>query len=370
MGRLIRFLAVFVVLAAVGLGGYAWIQGRSTVGPGFETVQVEQGDIVEKAVAVGQIEPRFKFQVKSKIAGIVRKTYVEVGDKVKPGDPLIEIVPDPTPTELVEAERALESAESAYRLAEAEWDRQHRLSDDGIASRDAAEASREAWEQARIELERRRDALQLVREGRIQGRGRAMESVIRAPAAGIVLSRTVDPGDPVVPLTSFQAGTELVTVADMSDLIFRGTVDEIDVGKLRLDFPARLSIGALPGTEVTGRLARIAPQAIEEENAKLFEIEIEIDPAPTLELRAGYSANADVIIREVTHVLVIPERLVKFDDSEPPQASVEVPADDPKGEPRRVQIKTGLSDGLRIQVVEGLAEGDAVVERPPRDVLG
>ena len=198
-----------------------------------------------------------------------------------------------------------------------------------------------------------------------------MESVIRAPAAGIVLSRSVDPGDPVVPLTSFQEGTELVTVADMSDLIFRGTVDEIDVGKLKLGFPARLSIGALPDANLTGELARIAPQAIEEENAKLFEIEVELDPAPELELRAGYSANADVIIREVTGALVIPERLVTFDDSgDEIQASVELPPDDPAGEPRKVPIRTGLSDGLRIEVLDGLSEGDAVVERPPRDVLG
>ena len=371
MGRLIRFLAVCVVLALVGVGGYAWIQGREDEPSPFETVDVERGDIVEKAVAIGQIEPRIEFEVKSKIAGIVQKAYVDVGDVVAPGDPLIEIVPDPTPTELVEAERALESAESAFRRAEAEWERQRRLADEGITTRDAAEESREVYEQARIERERRRDALQLVREGRIQGRGRAMESVIRAPAAGIVLSRSVDPGDPVVPLTSYQEGTELVTVADMSDLIFRGTVDEIDVGKLRLGYPARLSIGALPEAEVTGVLARIAPQAIEEENAKLFEIEIELDPATDLELRAGYSANADVIIREVAGVLVIPERLVAFDDSgDEPHAFVEIPPDTPEGEPRKIPIRTGLSDGLRIEVIDGLSEGDAVVERPPRDILG
>jgi HlyD family secretion protein len=371
MGRLIRFLAVLVVLALVGVGGYAWIQGRDAEQPPFETVAVERGDIVEKAVAIGQIEPRIEFEVKSKIAGIVERTYVDVGDVVAPGDPLIKIAPDPTPTELVEAERALESTASAYRRAETEWQRQQRLAGEGIVTQDAAEASREVFEQARIQWERRRDALELVREGRIEGRGRSMESIIRAPAAGIVLSRSIDPGDPVVPLTSYQEGTELATIADMSDLIFRGTVDEIDVGKLRVGYPARLSIGALPEATVTGILTRIAPQAIEQENAKLFEIEVELDPAPGLELRAGYSANADVIIREANGVLVIPERLVSFDDSDDElHAFVEVPPELPEGEPQRLPVRTGLSDGLRIEVVEGLSEGDAVVERPPRDILG
>jgi len=369
MGRLIRMLAVFVVLAVAGAGGYVWLQGREGTDEPWRTVKVERGDIVEKAVAIGQIEPRVEFRVKSKVSGIVHRTFVEVGDFVQAGDPLIEIAPDPTPTELVDAESAVESAESAFRKAETDWERQGRLAEEGIVASDAADSAREAYEQARIELARRRDALQLVREGKIAGRGKKLEAILRAPAAGIVLTREVDPGDPVVPLTSYQEGTELVTVADMSDLIFRGTVDEIDVGRLEVGFPARLAIGALPAAAVTGRLTRIAPQAIEEENAKLFEIELELDPAQDVVLRAGYSANADIIIREVTGALVVPERLVTFED-DGAQAFVEIPPEAPEGEPRRVPIRTGLSDGLRIEVVEGLADDDTVIERPPRDVLG
>ncbi len=369
MRALIRLLVVFVILAVLGAGGYAWLQGRDTSDARWTDVVVERGDIVEKAVAIGQIEPRVEFRVKSKVSGIVHRTFVEVGDFVNAGDPLIEIAPDPTPTELVEAERAVESAESAFRKAQTDWERQGRLADEGIVASDTADSAREAFEQARIELARRRDALQLVREGKIAGRGRTLEAILRAPASGIVLTREVDPGDPVVPLTSYQEGTELVTVADMSDLIFRGTVDEIDVGKLRVGFPARLAIGALPDATVTGRLVRIAPQAIEEENAKLFEIELELDPTDDVVLRAGYSANADIVIREVTGALVIPERLVTFED-EGVRAFVEVPPDVIEGEPRRIPIRTGLSDGLRIEVVEGLADDDVVIERPPRDVLG
>ncbi|MHC4815929.1 MAG: efflux RND transporter periplasmic adaptor subunit, partial [Planctomycetota bacterium] len=189
-----------------------------------------------------------------------------------------------------------------------------------------------------------------------------------APAAGIVLERLVDPGDPVVPLTSFQAGTELATIADMGDLIFKGTVDEIDVGKLSEGVPARLNVGALPGAEVTGTLARIAPQATEEEGARLFEVEIELDPAEEITLRAGYSATADLVIREKTDVLVIPERLVLFED-DGAKTFVEILGEGIDAEPEKVEIATGLSDGLNIEVVEGLAEGGQIVQRPPRDIL-
>jgi multidrug efflux pump subunit AcrA (membrane-fusion protein) len=167
MKALIRTLVVFVILAVLGAGGYAWLQGRDDSEAPWTDVVVERGDIVEKAVAIGQIEPRVEFRVKSKVSGIVHRAFVEVGDFVKAGDPLIEIAPDPTPTELVEAERAVESAESAFRKAQTDWERQGRLADEGILASDTADSAREAFEQARIELARRRDALQLGHRGQV-----------------------------------------------------------------------------------------------------------------------------------------------------------------------------------------------------------
>jgi HlyD family secretion protein len=293
---------------------------------------------------------------------------VEVGDVVRAGDALFEIEPDPTPIELVEAERQVEASESAFHRAEANWRRTSELARQGILSNDEVDAARESYELARIEKERRSDGLALLREGRIAGRGKRMESVIRAPADGIMLVRHVDPGDPVVPLTSYQEGTELAELADMQDLVFKGTVDEIDVGKLRVGLPARLKIGALPDAEVRGLLTRIAPQAIERDNAKLFEVEIELQPGDVL-LRAGYSANADLVIREKDDILLLPERLVLFED-DGAATFVEVPADEPDVDARRIPVETGLSDGLHIEIVSGLEEGDRVVQRPPRDILG
>jgi HlyD family secretion protein len=319
---------------------------------------------------VGQIEPRLKFQIKSKIPGIVKRCVVEVGDRVAPGDALFEIVPDPTPTELVEAERRVEAAESAYKRAESDWKRVSQLASQGIVATEQEDARREAFELAEIELAGARDNLDLVRKGRIAGRGRTMESVIRAPAGGIVLARLVDPGDPVVPLTAFQEGTELATVADMSDLIFNGTVDEIDVGKLAVGVKARLNVGALPGEVVSGELSRISPQAKEEDGARLFEVEIELDPTenPEVLLRAGYSATADLVIREKTDILLIPERLVLFEE-DGAKTFVEIPSQDPEVEAEKVEIQTGLSDGLNIEVVAGLEEGDQIIQRPPREIF-
>ena len=369
MGRILKILAILVVIAGLGGAGYAWFQNRDSGEEEFKLIAVERGGITEKAVAIGQIEPRLEFKVKSKIPGIVKRCAVEVGDRVQTGDALFEIVPDPTPTELVEAQRRIDAAQSAFTRAESAWKRTQELAREGITPADEVDNKREGFELTRIELASAQDNLELIRKGRIAGRGRSMESVIRAPAAGIVLVRNVDPGDPVVPLTSFQAGTELATIANMGDLIFRGTVDEIDVGKLEVGVEARLKVGALPGAVVTGRLTRIAPQAKEEEGARLFDVEIEIEPTEGVMLRAGYSANADLVITEKQDILLIPERLVMFED-EGAKTFVELPGEGEDAEPRKIEIEAGLSDGLNIEVVSGLAEGDEVIQRPPRDIFG
>ena len=318
-------------------------------------------------MAVGQVEPRFQFRVKSKISGIVKRCMVEVGDEVKEGTPLFEIAPDPTPFELTEVNRTLEGAKAAYAKAQADHRRVEELVQKGILSESELDASKASHDQAKVSLERASDNRELTRKGRIAGGGAQMESIIRAQASGIVLTRSVDPGDPVVPLTSYQPGTELAVIADMGDLIFKGTVDEIDVGKLQAGLPTRLKIGALPDAVVTGRLSRIAPKAREVDNARLFDVEIELDPTQDVKLRAGYSANADVVIREKNEVLIIPERLVIFEGDEE-QTFVEIPGPNPESEPQKVEVVTGLSDGLNIEIAEGLALGDQVVQRPPREI--
>jgi HlyD family secretion protein len=365
MSRLGKILILLVILAGISVGVYAYARNGKSKDGGLKQVEVTQGTIVEKAVAVGQIQPRQKFQVKSKISGIVRRALVQVGDTVKAGDPLFEIAPDPTPLEVTEVDRRVESATASFRRAEGDFQRANELAAGGVLPKSEVEQKKEAFELARVALMKAQQDRDLTRKGRLSIGGQ--ESIIRAPAAGTILTRSVNEGDPIVPLTSYQPGTEMASVADMKDLMFKGTVDEIDVGKLSVGMTARIKVGALPTDVVTGRVQRIAPQAQQKEGATLFDVEIELEPNQKITLRAGYSANADVIIREKKDVLVLPERLVLFEDGGK-KTFVEIPGATPKAEPKKISIKTGVSDGLNIEIVSGVKKGEKVVERPPKEI--
>jgi HlyD family secretion protein len=362
-----RVKVVFALVGVAGLtyGVYAATRDGKKDDEGFKRIKVERGTIVDKALATGQIVPEQEIQVKSQISGIVKACYADVGDRVKAGQPLFTIIPDPTPMELNEVERSVELSKVAFDKAEVDIKRNRQLLRDGIVSQEVFDASQKSYDEARIQLQLARERLDLTKEGKIQRKSGGVDSVIRAPATGTVLERHVNPGDPVVPLTSYQAGTPLMTMADMGTLMFKGTVDEIDVGKLAEGLPARIKIGALPDAKVLGRLTRIAPKAKEQEGATLFDVEAVIVDDGGVYLRAGYSANADIVIQEKKDVLTLPERLVTFEDG---KAFVELPPEAPQGEPVRHEITVGLSDGLSVEVTRGLAEGQEVVQRPPKEI--
>lgn len=358
--------SMVVGIAAIGLVVYS--QKASAKQEGLKTVEIVRGTIVDKALAVGQIVPDQEIQVKSQISGIVKQAFVEVGDRVEAGQPLFAITPDPTPLELAEAERAVELAQNASDKAQQDLERSRSLFTGGIVAKDQFDAREKEFERTNISLEQAKDRLKLLKEGRIEKtRERSgVDSIIRASTSGTVLERKVNPGDPVVPLTTFQEGTVMMTLADMSTLEFRGTVDEIDVGKLHEGMPVRIQIGALPGSEVPATLTRIAPKAREKEGATVFDVEAHIDTtAANVTLRAGYSANGNVIIQEKKDILIVPERLVTLTDG---KASVELPGATPEAEPIKKEIEVGLSDGLNMEVVSGLTEKDLVVQRPPKEI--
>jgi len=358
-------LGVVVVAGAVAAVVFA-TRGNSD-DKAAKPVAVERGTIVDKALAVGQIVPEQEIQVKSQISGIVKDCFVQVGDRVQPGDRLFSINPDPTPLELTESERQLQIAEIGLNKAKADLDRSQSLRSGGILPQNQLDNDKKAFDQARVEHELAKERLALLKEGKILRKVGGVDSVIRANSAGTVLERLVNPGDPVVPLTSYQAGTALMTLADMGRLIFKGTVDEIDVGKLKDGLPVRIQIGALPTAQVKAHLRRIAPKASEKDGATQFSVEAEIDDAAGVTLRAGYSANASIIIQEKKEVLLIPERLVTFEGE---KAFVTLPPKK-KGETgERREIKVGLSDGLNVEVLSGLAEKDLLQEPPPKEIKG
>lgn len=366
MQRFAKVVLGLLLVAAVGYGAVRVVGGGKADGPGITLVKVERGTITDKALATGQIVPLQEIQVKSQISGIVTQCFAEVGERVEAGQPLFAITPDPTPLELNEVERKVQIAEIVFAKAQADFDRSNALHREGISSKEAFESSEKAFDEAKIQLALARERLALTRDGKvIRARG-GVDSIIRAPAAGTVLKRHVNPGDPIVPLTSYQAGTPLATLADMGTLLFKGTVDEIDVGKLSEGLPVRIRIGALPQAVVEGRLTRIAPKATEREGTTLFDVEAAITRAGKVTLRAGYSANAEVVIQEKANVLLIPERLITFTAG---RASVELPAANPEQPPVKRDITVGLSDGLKAEVVAGLAEGEQVVQRPPKKIM-
>jgi HlyD family secretion protein len=343
----------------------AYVHFKNNGDPGPKVVEVALGPITDRAQAVGDIEPKQRFSVKSKIPGIVKNCFVDVGDRVKTGDPLFEIGPDPTPSERTGVDRATDRAQATFDRSKAKYERYRGLQNSGIISRQDYEDAKEEYELAKVSLAEAQENRDIALKGRIETGSAKVESIIRAPADGTVLTRAVNPGDPIVPLTSFQPGTELAAVADMSELLFRGTVDEIDVGRLEMGLPARIKVGAISSGEITGKLTRIAPQSRVKDGATVFDVEITLDPGQKATLRAGYSCNASIIIQEKKDVLLLPERVVFYEKGKE-KASVEVPGPKAGGPSKKVDISVGISDGINVEVLSGLKKGDRVLEKAPK----
>ncbi|MGB8952825.1 MAG: efflux RND transporter periplasmic adaptor subunit [Candidatus Aminicenantales bacterium] len=328
----------------------------------IKLVSVTRGDIQEKALAVGTIEPEKEIKVKSTIPGIVSEVLFKVGDSVEKGKPLFNISPNPTPLEYVEALRNTEVAEVAMNKQRNDRDRQLELFKGNLVSQAEMDDAETAYNEATLKYKIATERFELLEKGRIRLSNRDIDSIIKSPISGIILSQSVFQGDPVVPLTNFQPGTELCSLADMAVLLFKGTVDEIDVGKISAGMDAEIQIGALPDMKIGGRVERIFPKAKKEGNATLFDIEIAIHDSAGATLRAGFSATASIRIRERKQVLLLPERLVIFENG---KKFVEIVHGE---ESKKVEIRTGLSDGLNIEILSGLKEGEQVVERPPREI--
>jgi HlyD family secretion protein len=340
----------------------------------LKLVAVTRGDIQEKALAVGTIDPEKETKVKSTIPGIVAEVLFKVGDAVKADAPLFKISPNPTPLEYVEARRNMEVAQVTLNKVKADWEREIELFKKALVSQSDMDAIEGSYQETNLRFKIASERLQLLEKGRISMANREIDSIVKAPAGGVILSQSVFLGDPVVPLTNYQPGTELCSLADMNSLLFKGTVDEIDVGKIATGMAAEITIGALPDAKIPGRVERIYPKAKKEGNATLFDIEISITKDPAIVLRAGFSATGSIRIRDRKQVLMLPERLVIFENG---KRYAEVPEGLAAGsgstasveqKTRKVEVQTGLSDGLNIEIVSGLKEGDKVVERPPREI--
>lgn len=362
---MIKKIAIIVVCVVIVGGSLFFLvkNGNASKEVNFNTIECTKGNIIDKALAVGTIVPREEIAVKSNISGIVKRLYVDIGDVVNIGDPLLDIAPDPTPLEYAETKRQVEISEVAYENAKRELDRSKALTDKNLIAKQDYEAALSKCDEMELRLNLAKEKLALIESGQTNIAGRVVENVIKSSINGTVLTRNVNVGDPVVPLTSFQAGTELMLMADMTDLMFRGRVDEIDVGKLYEGMLVEIKIGALPEAKVSGKLTKVSPKAHQDQGSTVFAIEIVLTEVENTELRAGYSANADIIITKKEDILLIPERLIDFVND---TAYVEI--QDSLGMPLKTILDVGLSDGINIEVVDGLSEGQLVVERPPKEI--
>ena len=322
-----------------------------------QRVRVTRGAIVRNATAVGRIEVVHEVPVKSLTGGILTKLFVKLGQHVEEGTPLAEVRPVLTERSIVAAERAIEFARKGEEAANeyltgahvASWMTRmvmggktiQRMHENAVLARTTAE-----------------EQLKLLKEGTATVENRELDFIVRAPVSGNVLDIRQREGSPVVPSSSYGSGTVFMTLADMNRLIFRGTVDEIDVGRLEEGKTAQIAVGALPGTNITGKLVEIALKGFEQNNAVSFPVRIEVDVPAGVVMRSGYSAVARVEIDRRDDVLTLPERVVRFHEGE---AFVQLPAT--SGARQEHEIQTGLSDGLTVEVVAGLTEGQEVLER-------
>lgn len=346
------FIGLFVVLLLSGK------KEKETL----KQVKVTRGTISEMALAVGTIEPEKEIKVKSTIPGIVSEVLFKVGDRMEAGKTLFKISPNPTPVEYVEARRNIEVAQVTLNKLQTDRGRNLKLFKEALISQSEMDVIETAYSEASLKYKIAIEKLELMEKGRIRMANRVIDSTVKSPIVGTVLSQSVFQGDPVVPLTNFQPGTELCSLADMGKLLFKGTVDEIDVGKIQIRMAADIQIGALPDSRILGQVERIYPKAKKEGNATLFDIEILISDTAGQQLRAGYSATATITVRAKEDILILPERLVLFENG---KKFVEVK----KGEKiEKKEVQTGLSDGLNIEISSGLAEDEMVVERPPREI--
>lgn len=349
-------VGVLVVVLFLGTVGFLFVQSREapvvydTVGPTIK-------DIVQKTVATGAIVPRNEVAIKSRINGIVDTLEVEPGDHVKAGDLIAKVRIVPDTVTLNRAEADVGAARIKLSDAKETFNRANELAEGGALSDTELRTATLAKDLAEEEYAAAVSNLELVREGASKRSGSASTDVV-STVDGMILDLPVKAGESVIPSNTFNEGTTIAAVADMSDLIFEGEVDESEVGKVKEGMPLEITVGALDDQTFQGTLEYIAPKGELKEGAIQFKIKAAITVPEGTFIRAASSANADIVLDRRDHVLSLPEAVVKFEEGQQRKATVEVETGADRYEPREIEV--GLSDGIDIEVVSGLEESERV----------
>ncbi|MCF6342805.1 MAG: efflux RND transporter periplasmic adaptor subunit [Bacteroidales bacterium] len=321
----------------------------------YETTKPFVSNIIKKTTATGSVVPRREIEIKPVVSGIIDEIYVEEGAMIKKGQLIAKIRIIPNMINLNNARSRIEVAKINLKDAHRNYDRQLGLFEKGVIAKADFESYEVAWQNAREELETANETLELIREGQIRKPGSATNTLVKSTIDGMILDIPVEVGDQVIESNNFNPGTTIAAVADMGEMVFEGNIDESEVGKIKEGMPLILTIGALEDISFDATLEHISPKGSEINGAVQFEIVADVQLKKDQFVRAGYSANADIVLDRVDSVLTISESVLQFDDD---TTYVEVEVGEQQFEKR--VIETGLSDGINIQVVSGLKEDDKI----------
>lgn len=342
---------IFGIVLVVALFGatfyYLYInsKGKAT---SYEVAYPEKGTIERTTVLTGKIEPRDEIDIKPQISGIISEILVEAGDHVNNGDIIARIKVIPEETQLSSAESRVAVAEISLQEAERNFERTRQLYEKKYESREKYEADETALRRAKEDLAQARDQLTIVRDGVSASNAQGSNTLVRSTVTGVVLEVPVKVGSSVIQSNTFNDGTTIAKVADMTDLIFKGKVDETEVDLLSEGMLMHITVGAVADSGYEAVIEKIAPMASDVNGANTFEIKAALRGDSLSRLRAGYSANASVVLEKVSDVLTVPERVVEYEGD---SSFVYVLTDSvPSQKFERREIKTGISDGLNVEV--------------------
>ncbi|MDN0052656.1 efflux RND transporter periplasmic adaptor subunit [Bacteroides caecigallinarum] len=358
MKKFIR-IGIMVVIALLFIGTFVFLYQKSQPKDvEYNVLKVVKSNIVQTTVATGKIEPRDEVQIKPQISGIISEVYKEAGETVKKGEVIAKVKVIPELGQLNSAESRVRLAEMNGRQAEIDLERMEKLYEKKLVSSEEYEKTLLTTKQAREEIQAAKDNLEIIKEGITKNSASFSSTLIRSTIDGLILDVPIKVGNSVIMSNTFNDGTTIATVADMGDLIFRGNVDETEVGKIAVGIPVKITLGALQDMSFNATLEYISPKSVENNGANQFEIKAAITVPDSVTIRSGYSANAEMELQRANDVLSIPESALEFKGD---STFVFLLTDSVSGQKfERKSVITGVSDGINVEIKSGLKENEFV----------
>lgn len=350
-------IAGLVAIVFIGTFVFLWIKAQPQPKV-YDEFTPTVADLRKTTVLTGKIEPRNEVNIKPQISGIITELMKEAGQTVQAGEVIAKVKVIPDMGQLSSAQSRLRLAEINLKQARTDYEREKVLFDKGLVSADEYDKIHQAYNQAREERSAAQDNLEVVRDGVSSNNANASSTLVRSTVTGVILDVPVKVGNSVILSNTFNDGTTIATVANMNDLIFRGNVDETEVGQVNVGMPITITVGALQDLKFNARLEYISPKAVEANGANQFEIKAAVQVPEKTGVRSGYSANAQIVLAEALHVLTVPESAIHFEGNNTYVYLVQG-----KGKNKTYQrrnVKVGLSDGVNIQIKSGLTTNDRV----------